>query len=112
MCRYIAGTNDTDQMLPVRDLLVRKFIEKASHMDRQTPVIDLQCTVAQHIEHLGIQHRGEKIEGRVHIGHDAEQCNFFIAQLFQFHFVIRHHVTHLLNVEGSQRRTTRNQDRF
>ena len=76
-------------------------------MDRQTPVIDLQGAVAQHIEHLRVEHCGEEVEGRVYIGYDAEQCDFFIAQLFQFHFVIGHHFPHLLNIEGSQRRAAR-----
>ena len=81
-------------------------------MDGQPPMVFVQGPVAQNIEHLGIHHSGDEIEGRVAVGYHRKQGDFFIPQLIQLHFVILHHVPDSLNVKGGQPCTAGDQDAF
>ena len=75
-------------------------------------MVFVQGPVAQDIEHLGIHHSGDKIEGWVAVGYHRKKGDFFIPQLIQFHFVILHHVPDSLNVKGGQPCAAGDQDAF
>ena len=68
-------------------------------MNRQPPMIDGQRPIAEHVKHLGVHHRRDKIECRIAVGHHRKECDFFISQLFQFQFIVLHHFTDCLNVK-------------
>ena len=58
MCRYVPGTDNADQMLPVWDLLVGKFIKQAGHMNRQPPTLSgAEAVMQRPSNQLGLYNR-------------------------------------------------------
>ena len=112
MRRYVSGTDDTDQMLPVGNFLVCELVKEAGHMDGEPAVVNFQCPVAEDIEHLRIHHGTDEVKGRVGIRNHRKQDAFFIAQLFKLQFVIGHHFPDGGNIKGSQPCAAGNQNRL
>ena len=78
-------------------------------MHRQPPAIG-ERLVAERVEQLRIQHRGDEIERRIGVGYDAKQRGLAIAHLVQRHLVVGHELTDLLNVERREARAAGDQD--
>lgn len=109
MRRDVAAPDDGDQPLEIRDLLVRKLVQQAGYMHRQPPAIG-ERLVAERVEQLRIQYRGDEVERRIGVRHDAKQRGLTIAHLVQCHLVVGHELTDLLDVERREARSAGDQD--
>ena len=59
----------------------------------------LSCEADSTYKELCVHNCHDEIEGIIGVGDDNEHCRFLISQHIQFHFVICHQVTKLLNVK-------------
>ena len=62
---------------------VGKFVQKAPHVNRQPPVIEIVRLVAEQVEKLALQHGYDEIEGGIRITHNEEQRRFLVAHCVQ-----------------------------
>ena len=111
--RDFTAADGGDQLFKLGDLPdVRKLVQQAPDMDRQTPAVHVVRLVAQKIEKLGIHQRGEKIERVVRIGNDDKQGGPLVAQRVQLQLVVGRQLPKLLNVERGHSCAAGNQDGF
>ena len=107
----LAASDHADKVLKIRDLLIGEFIQKAGNMVLQRAAV-FEGLVAQDVEHLRIDHRRDEIERGVHVGNDAEQRRFTVANLVKLQIVAHHHVADFLDVERGQPSAAGNQNTF
>ena len=107
----LAGADHADEVLKVGDFLVGELIQQAGDVGFQRPAV-LQGLVAQHIEHLRIDHGRDEIEGHVRVGHDAEQGRLAVPDLVQLQFIPLHQLPNLFDVERGHTCSATYQDGF
>ena len=75
VCGYLTASDDADDMLKVRYLLVCELIQQTGHMDRQCSTASKRF-ITEDIEHLGVHHRCDKMKGGISIRNHHKQCCF------------------------------------
>ena len=91
---------------------IRHFVDQAPHMHGQPAAVLIVRFFAEQVEHLGIRHGYQEIEGIVRVRDDEEHRRFCVSDGVQLQFVIGSNLPNLLNIKGSKTRRTGNQDAF